>query len=199
MIALTVTTGAVAAPTAGADNTSSAKAELEHSRHVVEFFQNRGWMRAPRQPNCSTVPWTRTCRIARHVYQREHEQLERLQRLVWRILPHTQDWATAVRIAQRPYPGTNAWLMSCSAAEGGHGQWKPNNQGSGVGGWMQMYPSTFWGMYHHAEADLRARGFKLPASAASWYSPLGQALAAGWARSTGNDAHHWSASFGNGC
>lgn len=104
----------------------------------------------------------------------------------------TDGWRKAVRETQRAYPGTEAWLLSCSSGEGGHGRWKPNNQGSGVGGWMQMFPSTFSTMMHGyylpsagrwyegAWKDLQARDFIVPRSALSWYSPLGQALASAY-------------------
>ena len=108
------------------------------------------------------------------------------------------------------YPGTRSWLLSCSAAEGGHGRWVTYGGGSDywsakrnyvVGGWMQFKYPTFIGMFHHAVAHAKQRGFIIPEidGVQAWLSPLAQALAAGWARYTGNDAHHWSASFSNGC
>lgn len=85
--------------------------------------------------------------------------------------------------------------MSCSASEGGHGRWVPNSQGSGVGGWLQFMPGTFWRMYGAAHADVTGRGFLIPRSAASWYSPLGQALAGAWGVMNGR-RHEWA---GHGC
>lgn len=104
-------------------------------------------------------------------------------------------WLRAVREVQVAYPGTESWLISCSASEGGHGRWVPNSQGSGVGGWMQYMPGTFAGFFRHARDDVTSRGFTVPASASSWYSPLGQALAGGWAVMHGMK-HHWA---GSGC
>lgn len=104
-------------------------------------------------------------------------------------------WARAVREVQRAYPGTESWLMSCSASEGGWGRWVPNSGGSGVGGWMQFMPGTWSGFFWRARADVQARGFVVPESAASWYSTLGQALAGAWGITHGM-RHHWA---GGGC
>ena len=140
-----------------------------------------------------------------------------------RRLPATRDWQTAVRITQRVYPGTESWLLSCSAAEGGHGNWvwyggrtwqgrHVGNDFLGmdtVGGWMQFRWSTFkpyWYGYrgaHGARRDVLSRGFKIPdlgEGYGPWLSPLGQALTAGYMRAVlRNTSLHWSASVGNGC
>lgn len=139
-----------------------------------------------------------------------------------RTLPATNDWVTAVRIVQRVYPGTESWLLSCSAAEGGHGEWVwyGGRRWSGghigndylgmdtVGGWLQMRWSTFkpyWYGYWGAKgalADTRSRGFIVPnlgSGYGPWLRPLAQALTGGYMRFTGRDGHHWSASHGNGC
>lgn len=108
-----------------------------------------------------------------------------------------RDWKTAVSYVQRWFPGTSQWLMSCSSSEGGHGSWVPNRQGSGAGGWMQYMETTFWSDYRSAVAYLATRGVHVPSSSASWTSPLGQAIAAGWARYTGNIPRgKWT---GSGC
>lgn len=93
----------------------------------------------------------------------------------------TNDWQTAVRVVQAAYPGSAGWLLACSSSEGGHGGWVPNRQGSGAGGWMQYMSATFWTDFAAASRDLGRRGISYPPSARSWYSPLGQAIAAGWA------------------
>lgn len=119
-------------------------------------------------------------------------------------------WLKAVREVQRPFPGTEGWLLSCSDAEGGHGRWVGYSgvpysiwlrNSDTVGGPMQFRYSTFTGMYHHGLDHLRARGYRSPRMdmTTAWRSALGQAIAAGWARYTGNDNSHWSASWGNGC
>lgn len=123
-------------------------------------------------------------------------------------------WHRAVREVQRVFPGTESWLLSCSAAEGGHGRWVGyGGQGYSaslrdsdtVGGPLQFRWSTFRGMFRHALDHVRERGFIVPShlrdpsSDVTWRSALGQALAGGWARYTGNDDSHWSASWGNGC
>ena len=111
------------------------------------------------------------------------------------VTPGNSAWRKAVREAQGPFPGTESWLLSCSASEGGWGRWVPNSQGSGVGGWMQMFPSTFWRMFSAAKADAEGRGYRVPSSAASWYSPIGQALGGAWAIQNGR-RHEW---VGAGC
>jgi hypothetical protein len=122
-------------------------------------------------------------------------------------------WLRAVHEVQAVFPGTEDWLLSCSAAEGGHGRWVGyGGQGystwlrdsNTVGGPMQFRYQTFKGMYRRALDWVRDKGFKVPShlravTDIAWRSALGQALAAGWARYTGNDSTHWSASWGNGC
>lgn len=61
---------------------------------------------------------------------------------------------------------------------------------------MQYFSSTFWRDYSRAASDLRARHFVIPPSAASWYSPLGQALAGGWAYYHERPSGKW---LGRGC
>ena len=151
----------------------------------------------------SSVPeWRRprNCADARYLaYVWSKRSLES-RRLSERYLDHRSlkdraDWQWVVHHVQRVYPGTESWLLSCSASEGGWGRWVPNSQGSGVGGWLQFYPSTWSGFYRHALSDVRSKGFRVPSSAASWYSPLGQALAGAWGITHGM-RHHWA---GAGC
>lgn len=128
--------------------------------------------------------------------------------------PGNHAWLRAVDEAQRVYPGTKEWLLSCSWAEGRHGRWvlyAGRDYYSGVewtdvvGGNMQYRWSTFKGHFRHALESLRARGFIVPKELRdhrdprAWLSALGQALAAGWARWSGNDDSHWSASWSSGC
>lgn len=178
-----------------------AHSQFKKSAQVVRFWENKGrWIRAPRKEKCWQVPWQRSCRLARASYTLHLTMLTVAKRKLERELPETNDWRTAVRIAQRVYPNTEDWLLSCSASEGSWGKWVPNREGSGVGGWMQMYPSTFWrmwgaGSYVGAIDDMAARGFVWPESAASWYSPLGQALASAWGLTHGRRGE-W---HGSGC
>ncbi|HXH87409.1 MAG TPA: hypothetical protein VNI55_02230 [Gaiellaceae bacterium] len=92
------------------------------------------------------------------------------------VLQADRDWWFAVRYADRIYPGSAGWLLSCSASEGGHGGWVPNRQGSGAGGWMQFLSGTFYANVDAAFADARARGHVVPRSWRSWYSAGGQAV-----------------------
>lgn len=130
-------------------------------------------------------------------------------------------WPTVVQEVQRVFPGTSSWLLSCADAEG----WGPGltrwigyagvpystwlRDSNTVGGPMQFRFGTFTGMFRRGYEYLRARGFRTEehlrhassteALTVAWRSALGQAIAAGWARYTGNDNSHWSASWENGC
>jgi hypothetical protein len=144
----------------------------------------------------SSTPYLRY--LKRTWAKRAHRAWERLERRTlrdFRVGAGQNAWLRAVEEAQRPYPGTSSWLISCSASEGGHGRWVPNSQGAPPGGWLQFYESTFWRMWGAAKADLERRGFIVPSSAASWYSPLGQALAGAWGVTNGR-RHEWA---GAGC
>lgn len=111
------------------------------------------------------------------------------------VRPGNNAWEKAVQRVQRVFPNTQAWLLSCSAAEGGHGRFVYNSQGSGAAGWLQYMPGTFAGFIWKARADAERRGFIVPPSAASLFSPLGQALAGAWALQN-SLKHHW---VGSGC
>jgi hypothetical protein len=120
-------------------------------------------------------------------------------------------WPRAVDEVQRVFPGTSGWLLSCSAAEGGHGRWVGYGgqrysmwlrDSDTVGGPLQFRYSTFTGMFRRAADYVYAHDYRMPQFVdytAAWRSALGQALAGGWARYTGNDDSHWSASWSRGC
>ena len=122
------------------------------------------------------------------------------------IRPDANAWLRAVEEAQRPYPGSRAWLRSCSAAEGGWGRWVRYGGGPyyvGLenhdvsGGWLQFKFGTFKGFYRRAIDDVRQHGFKVERldPVAGWLSPLGQALAGAWGYVNGLRGH-WA---GSGC
>lgn len=127
-----------------------------------------------------------------------------------RTVHETNDWLTAVRIVQRFYPGSDSWLVSCSGSEGGHGVFvyhggraasadeiRRNVEYSTPGGQMQYFPGTFWSDFNAAVQDLARRHIKVPRSAWTWYSPLGQALAGGYAHNLGHyTGGKWT---GRGC
>jgi hypothetical protein len=117
----------------------------------------------------------------------------------WNYLPITNDWRTAVRLAQRVYPGTESWMLFISDREGGYGPFVMNHQGSGAGGWMQFMSGTFYsyafglgyGAGPGAKWDVANRGFTVPPGTWEWSNPLGQALTAGYMRYTHRDGCHW--------
>ena len=173
--------------------------QQRRSQRVLRFWEGKGeWIRAPRHRKCWEVPWQRSCTIARHSFRLHNELHTTAKERLWllsRTLPAPNDWRSAVRVVQRVYPGTEGWLLSCSASEGSHGRWVSNHQGSGAGGWLQFMESTFWRMYGAALTEARAEGFIVPHSANSWYSPLGQALAGAWGVTNGRSSE-W---YGGGC
>lgn len=59
---------------------------------------------------------------------------------------------------------------------------------------MQFMEATFWRMFYAAREVAVSKGFYVPAEAASWYSPLGQALAGAWGM-----LHARSEWSGSGC
>lgn len=147
-------------------------------------------------------------------------KIERLTLRDFAFGPGNDAWPRAVREVQRVFPGTEPWLLSCSDAEG----WSPGfdkwvgfdgvpystwlRDSNTVGGPMQYRFRTFTGMFRHGLDFVLERGFRvarelrdrsLEGKTRAWRSALGQAIAAGWARYTGNDDSHWSASWGSGC
>ena len=153
--------------------------------------------------------------------QKERAWIARQQYELWVYVRTLQDfpfgdgnhaWARAVQEVQRVFPGTESWLMSCSAAEGGHGRWVGYSgvaystwlrDSNTVGGPLQFRFGTFTGMFRRGAEYVRAHGYRLPGHlrdmTTAWRSALGQAIAGGWARYTGNDGSHWSASWNRGC
>lgn len=174
-----------------------ARANLKHGRDVVAWAKAQ--QRAPTFMEAGSV---RALKLGHLI--RSHEWLMRAMRgrvaearaRMQRTFPLVGDWLTAVRVVQRAYPGSGPWLTSCSAGEGGHGVWVPQAQGGTPGGWLQYMPGTFEHDFNRALADVRARGFVVPAGAHSWKSALGQALAGGWAWGHDRPAGKWT---GGGC
>lgn len=160
--------------------------------------------------------WQARARSAKRSYRKwvnEHTLRD------YRFAEGNEAWAKAVRQVQRVFPGTESWLLSCSGAEGGHGRWVGYSgvaystrlrDSDTVGGPMQYRWSTFKGHFRHGLDYLGGKGFRVPMNllyrgdddewmTIAWRSALGQAIAAGWARYTGNDSQHWIASWSNGC
>lgn len=104
----------------------------------------------------------------------------------------SRDFATAARFADRIWPGTEGWLLSCSSSEGGHGEFVMNRGGSGAGGWMQFMSGTFYGNVASAFAEAVEHGVNLPVRLAKWDNPLAQAVTAAWMRYHGHDRGQWT-------
>jgi len=116
------------------------------------------------------------------------------------------------------FPGTESWLLSCSDAEG-YNRGAPtafvmyggvpfnlsDYWANTVGGPLQFRRTTFQYMYAAGLKFLVGRGYHVPqhlrvhTTTTAFRSMLAQAIAGGWARYTGNDDSHWSASWGRGC
>jgi hypothetical protein len=156
-----------------------------HERQVL------AWLRSPAAP--ATLERPRLIRWHRAAL-RWHSQL--LADAQAKLVPVR--WLDAVALVGR-YFGADvaAWERSCSqpTSEGGWGRWVPNSQGSGAGGWLQFMSGTFWSVIDKGIARARARGMYVPASARSWYSPLGQAIAGAQMLADGRRGE-WS---GSGC
>lgn len=179
----------------------------DHRRGLSFYRQRHGdWLKLRGVHATHTSRAPRSCPDARYLAKlwRSRSFTERQATERWievrtlrdfRVTPGSRAWPRAVREAQRAFPGTEAWLLSCSASEGGWGRWVPNSDGASPGGWLQFMPGTFWRMWATAHSDVRARGYRVPQSAASWYSPLGQALAGAWGLTNGR-RHEWA---GSGC
>lgn len=202
---------------------SARKALAFYRLRYASWRELRGVKTRPRihQPHgCAHVRWSvkkarERSTAARKSYYLWHEWQKKF------LLRDTGDWRFAVREVQRPFPGTDGWLLSCSDAESNHTDWvghggRPYSawlrDSDTVGGYMQFRFSTFKGMFHQGYDYAIARGFRFPYllkrssyrsefewKDEAWQTALGQAIAAGWARYTGEDNSHWSASWGNGC
>jgi hypothetical protein len=111
-------------------------------------------------------------------YQTELKRVCRLVPIRYARAERSFYWST--RFTDRLWPGQwlGSWASTCASSEGGHGGFVMNHQGSGAGGWLQFLSSTFYGIIGSAMIEARQAGAaNIPASAASWYSPLGQAVA----------------------
>ena len=209
------------------DEQKGARSETCRSARVAAYYYRlKTWrfqeLRDGELAKRTPIVAGKSCRWARYAAREWQARARAAKRTYWRwfdqrtlrdypFAPGNRAWPKAVREVQRVFPGTEGWLLSCSAAEGGHGRWVGyGGQGYStwlrdsdtVGGPLQFRYSTFTGMYRRAVDHAIARGFRVPQFSdytAAWRSALGQALAGGWARYTGNDASHWSASWGRGC
>lgn len=159
-------------------------AQQRKSAAVVAFFDGRGkWLLATRHEKCAEIPWQRSCTMARASFKLHKELLRISTRRLLYELPTTNDWLTALRIVQRPYPGTYDQGYRISDREGGFGPWVwysgtcsdppclwhgyhvggDNVTGDDtVGGWVQFRWSTFYPYWRAAKADLERRGFIIP-------------------------------------
>lgn len=87
---------------------------LRHSTNVVEFFQNHRWLRAPSQPNCQAVPWTRSCKIARRLFIKHKANVVKLEKII--EYDYQYNW-------QSWLPGNWQGVARCET----HFNWEHNN------------------------------------------------------------------------
>ena len=207
--------------TRGPDPAAMPRSEKCHARKGLRFYVRRHneWRSKMRAGRDIPRSGGRSCPLyLANVWKRKSFAMRmRVERFIetrtlrdWPFGDGTKAWSRAVREVQRVFPGTESWLLSCSDAEGGHHKWigyggAPYStwlrDSDTVGGPLQFRFSTFTGMYRRAVEYVAGRGYRVPRmdSTSAWRSALGQALAGGWARYTGNDNSHWSASWGRGC
>lgn len=115
-----------------------------------------------------------------------------------RTIPITNDWVTATSLADRIFPGTKAWLLSCSSGEGGWGRFVMNGRGSGASGWLQYMPSTYYAHNDTAFAAARAKGFIIDERTNSLTHPFGQALTGAYMRTHGGSSN-WDPAIDRNC
>lgn len=165
------------------DRLVSQRENLAHARYVCR----RG--RGP------TRRWA--CSAKRWLNREAAETKTALENRQWRAAE--QDWLAAVKVADRAFPGTAGWLLSCSSAtsEGGWGRfvWNggsllseadrvkardglttPTEHGSGAGGWLQFKHGTWDRNAARAFAEATSRGVNVPLVYRSFYSRIGQAV-----------------------
>ena len=206
---------------------SGPTSEANHcpfDRHGVAFY--RGTYTAHRAVRGITTPYPagrkpRNCADAHYLAElwpkRSYAARKATERYLEKLLPDLPSWQDAIALVQPIFPDTAEWLDSCSDAEGmsqsrdrefyvygfrpfSWEAWESNT----VGNPMQMRPGTFIYFYNRALARVLELGYRLPkhllqADARSWQSMTAAALAGGYARWSGEDNNHWSASFGRGC
>ena len=163
----------------GAMTRAKLERRVSKSQYVLRFFETRSWMPALAVESCLQIAWTRTCIRARERIRFHERRLHVIRPMLFRWLPNTNDFVTAVRIAQRPYPGTGYWLLNCSGAESSHGRprwhsdsglwWDPavghvgyDSTGDVVFGNMQFRYTTFLPYWRQTLRDLARRGFTPP-------------------------------------
>jgi len=177
-----------------------AAPECPHARVGVAFYRSRfsDWRAirglvtsypAGRKPkHCSDARYlagvwearSLRARMATEVWIQEHTLYD------FEVRPGNSAWYRAIAEAQKVFPGTDGILITCSTSEGGHGRWVRHGGGayypgySGVGGWLQFLPGTFTRHFSAALEVATSKRFRVPRSAHSWLSPLGQALAGAW-------------------
>jgi hypothetical protein len=179
--------------TTAAGAATQQQQQVTHSRHVVQFFRTHRWLRAPEQPNCQTIPWTRSCKIARRVFTKHSERIAEYDRQF--AIPYTGNWTRAMRVVQKPFPGTYDFLAFTSNRECRRCYTVTyhvmNTEGSGAGGPMQFMESTFDSNMPNARAWIERHGYVVDPRVWRWTSYLGQALVAGYMKFTDQEGCHW--------
>lgn len=75
-VALLVAAVAVSSSVAAEQQQQRLQARFHKHTSVVRFFENHRWMLATRAESCNTVPWARTCAIARERLRFHQRQLK---------------------------------------------------------------------------------------------------------------------------
>ncbi len=79
LLATVLTAVGIALLFAGQTQAASTRQDsLQHSTHVVRFFENHSWMLAPNKQKCWDVPWQKSCRIARKLVKVHRAKIDRL-------------------------------------------------------------------------------------------------------------------------
>ncbi len=167
LLTLTITSPAAAARSSGPHG-------VAHAQTVIHFFDHHKAL--ARTPAGQKALW------------KAIHQLDVTVRSLQSVHAASATWLASVSYVGRYFgQGIAAWELSCShpGSEGGWTEWVWNggapasssSHGSGAGGWLQFMQGTFDGIIDKGIATARSRGMIVPASARSFFSPLGQAIA----------------------
>lgn len=148
--ATVISVTAIAATTAQAapDSYEQLGLRLQKSESVIRFFKHpdHKWLLATRKEKCWQVPWQRSCRIARHVFQKHWERATSLRA---RLFPPVPVGETQIRAWMEQRIGKTSADCLAAIINMENGSWDPTvDFGGGHGnvyeayGLPQAYPGT---------------------------------------------------------